>query len=70
MRGGLEAKGLPCSLNEMPQLRWLEAGSTGTHVQFHPLSEYEAHPGTPRWEYLRGTHRRLGHCIEPRRDLG
>jgi hypothetical protein len=56
MSGGLEAEGLPCRLNEMQQLRWLEAGNTGTHVQFHPVSEYEAHPGTPFWEYLRGTH--------------
>jgi hypothetical protein len=56
MSGGLEAEGLPCRLNEMQQLRWLEASNTGTHVQFHPVSEYEAHPGTPFWEYLRGTH--------------
>ena len=56
MSGGLEAKDLPYSLNETQQLRRPEAGSTGTHVQFHPLSEYEAHPGTPLWEYLRGTH--------------
>jgi radical SAM superfamily enzyme YgiQ (UPF0313 family) len=70
MRGGLEAKGLPCSRDETQQLRRLKASSTGTHVQFHPLSEYEAHPGTPFWEYLRGTHWRLGYAIEPRRDLG
>jgi hypothetical protein len=70
MRGGLQAQDLPCSLNEMPQLRRLYAGSTGTHVQFHPLSEYEAYPGTPRWEYLRDTHWRLGYAIEPCRDLG
>jgi hypothetical protein len=38
-------------------------------VQFHPLSEYEAHPDTPFWEYLRGAHWRLGYAIEPRRDL-
>jgi hypothetical protein len=70
MRGGLEAEGLPCSRNETQQLRRLKAGSTGTHVQFHPLSEYEAHPGTPRWGYLRGTPWRLGYPIEPCRDLG
>jgi hypothetical protein len=70
MRGGLDAEGLSYSFNEMQQLRRLQAGSTGTHVQFHPLSEYEAHPGTPLWEYLRGTHWRLGYPIEPRRDLG
>jgi hypothetical protein len=70
MRGGLEAKDLPCSLNEMPQLRRLETGSTSTHVQFYPVSEYEVHPGTPRRGYLRNTHWRPGYLIEPRRDFG
>jgi hypothetical protein len=42
MRGGLEAKGQLGSLNETRQLRRLEAGSTGAHVQFYPLSEHEA----------------------------
>ena len=69
MRGGLEAKGLPCSLNEMQQLRRLEAGSTGTHVQFHPVSNHEAPPGTALEGYLRDVHWRLGDPIEPRRDL-
>jgi hypothetical protein len=56
MRGGLEAKGLPRSRNETRQLRRLEAGSTGAHVQFDPLSEHEAHPGAALWGYLRGAH--------------
>jgi hypothetical protein len=56
MRGGLEAQGLPCSLNETRQLRRLEAGSTGAHVQFYPLSEHEAYPGAALWGYLRGAH--------------
>ena len=70
MRGGLEAKGQSCSLNETRQLRRLEAGSTGAHVQFYPLSEHEAYPGAPPWGYLRGVHWRLEYPIEPRRDLG
>ena len=70
MRGSLEAKGLPCRLNETHQVRRLEAGSPGAHVQFYPLSEYEAYPGAAPWGYLRGTHWRLGYPIETRRDLG
>ena len=70
MRGGLEAKGQSCSLNETRQLRRLEAGSTGAHVQFYPLSEYEAYPGAALWGYLRGAHWRLEYPIKPRRDLG
>ena len=50
MRGSLEAKGLPCRLNETRQLRRLEARRTGAHVQFHPVGEHEAHPGAACWE--------------------
>jgi hypothetical protein len=70
MRGGLRSKGQPCRLNETRQLRRLEAGGTGTHVELHPVGEHEAHPGTPLWESLRSTHWRLGYSIELRRDLG
>ena len=70
MRSGLESQGQPCSLNETRQLRRLEAGCTGTHVEFHPVSEHEAHPGTPLWGSLGGGHWRLRYPIEPRRDLG
>ena len=70
MRNGLRPKGLPCRLNETRQLRRLEADGTGTHVEFHPVGEYEAHPGTPLWESLRRTHWRLRYAIELRRDLG
>jgi hypothetical protein len=70
MRGGLEAKGQSCSLNETRQLRRLEAGGTGAHVQFYPLSEHEAYPGAALWGYLRGAHWRLEYPIKPRRDLG
>ena len=70
MRGGLEAKGQSCSLNETRQLRRLEAGGTGAHVQFYPLSEHKAYPGASLWRYLRGTHWRLEYPIKPRRDLG
>ena len=69
MRSGLESQSLPCSLNETRQLRRLEAGCTGTHVEFHPVSEHEAHPGTPFGRYLRDAHWRLVYPIEPRRDL-
>ena len=69
MRGSLESKGQPCSINETCQLRRLEAGSTGTHVEFHPVGEHEVHPGTPLWESLRSTHWRVGYSIELRRDL-
>jgi hypothetical protein len=54
MRGGLEAKGLPCRRNETRQLRRLEAGSIGAHVQFYPLSKHKAYPGAALWGYLRG----------------
>src|SRR5262249_5135414 len=70
MRGGLEAKGLPCRRNETRQLRRLEVDSTSAHVQFYPLSEHEAHPGAALWRYLGGAHWRLGYPIEVRRDLG
>ena len=70
MRGGLEAKGLPCRRNETRQLRRLEAGSTGAHVQFDPLGEYEAYPGAALRGYLRGAHGRLEYPIEARLDLG
>jgi hypothetical protein len=70
MRGGLRSKGQPCRLNETRQLRRLEAGGTGTHVELHPVGEHEAHPGTPLWESLRSPHWRSGYAIELRRDLG
>ena len=70
MRGGLQSKGQPCRLNETRQLRRLETGGTGTHVELHPVGEHEAHPGTPLWECLRSTHWRVGYSIELRRDLG
>ena len=56
MKSGLESKGLPCYRNETRQLRRLEAGSIGAHVQFYPLSELKAYPGAALWGYLRGTH--------------
>jgi hypothetical protein len=70
MRGGLRSKGQPCRLNETRQLRRLEAGGTGTHVEFYPVGEHEAHPGTPLWGYVRGAHWHLEGTIEPRRNLG
>jgi hypothetical protein len=70
MRNGLESQSLPCSLNETRQLRRLEAGCTGTHVEFHPVSEHEAHPGTPFGRYLRDAHWRLVYLIELRHGLG
>jgi hypothetical protein len=70
MRGGLESKGLPRGLNETRQLRRLEARRTGTHVEFHPVGEHEAHPGAPLWGSLRGAYWRWCYPIEPRRDLG
>ena len=59
MQGGLEAKGVPCGLNETRQLRRLEARRTGAHVQFHPIGEYEAHPGAVLWERHCGARWRL-----------
>jgi hypothetical protein len=85
MRSGLGFKNLPCSRNDTRQLRRLEAGGTGAHVEFHPVSEHETHPGFPLWEdvrarrtqgraplwgYLRDAHWRLGYPIEPSGDLG
>ena len=85
MRSSLGSKDLPGRRNETRQLRWLQAGRTGTHVEFHPVSEHEAHPDSPLREdvrarrtqgrvplggYLRDAHWRLGYPIEPRRDLG
>jgi len=77
MRDGLRSKGQPCRLNETRQLRRLETGGTGTHVEFHPVGEHEAYPGfslreegrAALWGYLRGAHWRSGYPIEPRRDL-
>ena len=57
-------------LNETRQLRRLEAGGTGTHVEFYPVGEHEAHPGTPLWGYVRGAHWHLEDTIEPHRNLG
>jgi hypothetical protein len=70
MRGGLQSKGQPCRLSETRQLPRLETGGTGTHVEFHPVGEYEAHPRTALWESLRSTHWCVGYSIELRRDLG
>jgi len=70
VRGGLEAKGLLYSLDETRQLRRLEARRTGPHVQFHPVCEHKAHPGTPLWGHLRGAYWQLWYPIELRRDLG
>jgi hypothetical protein len=70
VRGGLEAKGLLCGLDETRQVRRLEARRTGAHVQFHTLSKHKAHPGTPLWECLRDTHWHPWYPIELRHDLG
>src|SRR5215471_14332473 len=53
VRGALQAQGLPRGLNEPCQLRRLEARRISTHVQLHPVSEHEAHPGSPRREGVR-----------------
>src|SRR5215831_6669638 len=85
VRGGLQAQGLPCGLNETRQLRRLEARRTGAHVQFHPIGEHEAHPGAALWEgryrearwhlvYVRAGSQRvrahIWYAIELCRDLG
>ena len=58
-----------CGLDEACQLRRLEAGSIGAHVQFYPLSEHKAYPGAALWGYLRDAHWLLWYPIELHRDL-
>jgi len=45
MGSGLESKGLLDGLDETRQLARLKVGRTGTHVEFYPVNEHEAHPG-------------------------
>src|SRR5262249_23089162 len=70
VRGGRQSKDVPGGLNETRQVRRLDARRTGSHVQFHPVGEHEAHPGAAFGRRSRHAQWYLWPPIEPQHNLG